>query len=253
MVAGTYELNKLGTDAAPVAITKDTAYNYLVRLGVVLDERDVPADGRYAIIPPAYHGLLLQDDRFVKTGGTAAEIALGKGYIGMAAGFTLYKSNNLPHTLGVYKVIASYKGSTSYAEQVIKNEAYRIEKRFADGMKGLHVYGGKVLRGKKIAVLTATFDSGFLDVIELTSTEGTASGKTAVAVSPAVPSGYTAKYKTGASVAAPQYDDVLTTGWTAFTAGADITATTGHDIVVAYIDASNKAKGAGKTVVVSKA
>jgi hypothetical protein len=241
----------IGTDDAPIAITEDTAYNYLVRMKVMLDKANVPTEGRWVLVPPEYHGLLLQDKRFVATGGTQAEQALGYGYIGRAAGFNIYSSNNLPNTLGVYKVIASYNGSTSYAEQIVKTEAYRMEKRFADGIKGLHVYGAKVTRPDKIVVLTASFDSGILEPLTLTSTAGTSTGKTKIAVSMAVPTGYTAKYKTGATVALPQYDDVLTTGWTSFTAGADISATTGHDIVVAYVDSNNKAKAAGKTTVVA--
>lgn len=41
----------------------------------------------------------------------------------------------------------------TYAEQIIKTEAYRMEKRFADGVKGLHVYGAKVTNGNEIAKL----------------------------------------------------------------------------------------------------
>ena len=44
----------------------------------------------------------------------------------------------------------------TYAEQIIKTEAYRLEKRFADGVKGLHVYGAKVTDGKQIAALLCT-------------------------------------------------------------------------------------------------
>lgn len=146
-------------------------------------------------------------------------------------------------------MLASYNGATSYAEQILSTEAYRMEKRFADAVKGLHVYGAKVTRPDKIAVLTASFDSGLLEPLTLTSAAGSATGKTKVTVSPAVPTGYTAKYKTAAAVQIPQYDAVLTTGWSAFTANADITAATGNEIAVAYVDGSNKAKAAGKTAV----
>lgn len=253
MAAGADAGNKLGTVALPVALDKDNAYLYLVRLKVLLDENNVPEIGRWALIPPAFHGLLLQDNRFVGTGGTAAELALGRGYIGTAAGFTLYMSNNLPYALGVYQVIASYNGSTSFAEQVLKNEAYRLEKRFSDGMKGLHVYGGKVLRPKKIAVLTATFDAGFLKALSLTSVAGTSTGDTKVVATPAIPTGYTAVFKADTAMTVPQYNAELTTGWTAWNGTADITAATGKELVVAYIDSANKAKAAGKVTVVAKA
>ena len=54
-------------------------------------------------------------------------------------------------------------------------------------------------------------------------------------------------------VCTAQYDEALTSGWTAFTPDADTTATTGHEIVVAYVDAANKAKAAGKTTVTAMA
>lgn len=253
MAAGADEGNQIGSDAAPVALTADTAYNYLVRLKVILDKRNVPTEGRWVLVSPEYHGLLLQDHRFVGTGGAAAEAALGNGYIGAAAGFCVYLSNNLPNNLGAQKVLASYAGATSYAEQILKTEAYRMEKRFADAVKGLHVYGGKVTRPAAIAVLTAAFDTGILEPLTLTSAAGSASGKTTVSVDETLPAGYTAKYKTAATVKLPQYDEALTSGWTAFTPDADITATTGQEIVVAYVDSANKAKAAGKTTVTAMA
>ena len=128
-----------------------------------------------------------------------------------------------------------------------------MEKRFADAVKGLHVYGGKVVRPAAIAVLTAAFDTGILEPLTLTSAAGSESGKTKVSVDETLPAGYTAKYKTAATVKLPQYDEALTSGWTAFTPDADITATTGHEIVVAYVDAANKAKAAGKTTVTAMA
>ena len=55
-----------------------------------------------------------------------------------------------------YSVTAQVADATTYAEQIIKTEAYRLEKRFADGVKGLHVYGAKVTNGKEIAKLLCT-------------------------------------------------------------------------------------------------
>ena len=47
-----------------------------------------------------------------------------------------------------------------YAEQIVSTEAYRMEKRFADAVKGLHVYGAKVTDGKAISVLKAKVGAG---------------------------------------------------------------------------------------------
>lgn len=146
----------VGDDSTPLAaLATNVAYKLLVDLGVKLDERNVPSDGRFVIVPPFFHGALLQDDRFVKTGGTNAESRLVNGMVGEAAGFTVLKSNNVPNTSAAkYKVIAGHPSAFSYAEQVAKVETYRVEKQFANGVKGLHVYGGKLIRPQAWAVGT---------------------------------------------------------------------------------------------------
>ncbi|MFK5283279.1 hypothetical protein ACI3PL_27275, partial [Lacticaseibacillus paracasei] len=59
--------------------------------------------------------------------------------IGEAAGFTIFKSNNVPQTSGTkYKIIAGHRSAWNLAEQIVSVEAYRPEKRFGDAVKGLH-------------------------------------------------------------------------------------------------------------------
>jgi hypothetical protein len=148
--------NLLGSDGAPVTPTATTAYEKLVDLGVLLDVANVPADGRFVIVPSWYHAMLLKDDRFVRAGTAKTDQVLANGMVGEAAGFTIMKSNNVPNTTNtLYKIIAGHKMAFSYAEQIVKVEAYRPEKRFSDAIKGLHVYGGKLVRPYCWAVLTA--------------------------------------------------------------------------------------------------
>lgn len=79
-------------------------------------------------------------------------------------------------------------------------------------------------------------------------------GNTVITVSPAKGASNSYKYKTAASVQLPGYDEVLTSGWTSWDGSAEITATTGDQIVVAEVEtSSNKAKKAGIAQVVSKA
>lgn len=147
--------NMLGTDESPLVPTADDAYDMLVDLGTLLTEVDVPMEGRWAVIPAFYHGLLLKDKRFVGNGTDFNKAILEGGEVGMAAGFRILLSNNVPNTAGSkYKIIAGTNEAGSYAEQILKTEAYRPEKRFADAVKGLHVYGAKVLQPKCISVLT---------------------------------------------------------------------------------------------------
>lgn len=147
--------NTIGSDGSPKVPTKADAYEYLVDLGTVLDENNVPEQGRWVIVPPWYHGLMLKDDRFIHS-TAQGDAVIQNGVIGQAAGFTVLTSNNVPNTTGTkYKIMAGYSGAISYAEQINEVEGYRPEKRFADAVKGLHLYGAKLVRPEGIAVLTA--------------------------------------------------------------------------------------------------
>jgi hypothetical protein len=152
--------NLIGDDTTPKIPTANTAgtsfYEYLVDLGVILSENNIPKERRFVVIPPWCHGLLQKDERFVKVGNLPAEQRLLNGIIGQAAGFDVLESNNVPQTAGTkYKIIAGHPMACSYAQQIVKVEAYRPERRFADAIKGLHVYGAKLVRPYAWAVLTA--------------------------------------------------------------------------------------------------
>lgn len=146
----------LGDDSTPVVPTKADAYDYLVDLSTDLTEKDVPTEGRWAVIPAWFHGLLLKDSRFVGNGTDYNKALIEGGEVGVAAGFRIFLSNNVPNTEGTkYKILGGTNAAGSYAEQILKTEAYRPEKRFSDAVKGLHVYGGKVVQPKCLSVLTA--------------------------------------------------------------------------------------------------
>lgn len=150
--------NTIGSDGSPIVPSSASeAYEYLVDMSVKLDEADCPEEGRFVVVPAWYYGLLLKDDRFVATGATGAEATLANGMVGEAAGFRVLKSNQVPNTAGAkYKIIAGYPGAWSYAEQVNDVEAYRPEQRFADAIKGLHLYGAKVVRTTGLCLMTAS-------------------------------------------------------------------------------------------------
>ena len=148
--------NTIGSLTVPKIPTKDDAYEYLVDLGTLLDESNTPIAGRFCIVPAWFHGLLLKDDRFVRSGTPIGDARLMNGEVGEAAGFMIFKSNNVPSTSGAkYRIIAGHSIATSYAEQILDVQTYKPEKRFGDAVKGLHVYGAKVLRAQNLAVLIA--------------------------------------------------------------------------------------------------
>jgi N4-gp56 family major capsid protein len=159
-IAGLYtqaaSANLLGDDTTPIVPTATTMYEKLVDLGVLLDEQNVPTEGRWAVVPPWVYGLLLKDTRFVAAGTQRTDEVLRNGQVGEAAGFRILRSNNIRNTAGTkYKIMAGHPMAISYADQIVSVEGYRMESRFADAVKGLHVFGAKVIRPQALAVLTA--------------------------------------------------------------------------------------------------
>jgi hypothetical protein len=156
MLAGASAANAIGTDGAPIAITSANAYDYLVDLGVKMSIARTPRGGRWIIVPPGFVGYLLKDSRFLNATETGNTIR-SNGLVGRVAGFDIIESNTVPVVGGnKYKIIAGTSAAFTFAQQVRKVEAYRPERRFGDAVKGLHVYGGKVIRPEALAVLTVT-------------------------------------------------------------------------------------------------
>lgn len=158
MVKG-IEARKIGTSAsAGIKLKADNVYKTLVDLKVMMDAGNVPAAGRWIVVPPEFEGLMLMDDKFASLYGTAtAEGNILNGHIGRAAGFDIYVSNNCPKTSNTYTMIASNSDSTTFAEQIVQTEAYRPEKHFKDAIKGLNVYGAKVVQKKAVYAIHADF------------------------------------------------------------------------------------------------
>ena len=151
--------NTVSTSA--VALTSSNVYENVVKMRTILDKANVPTAGRWLVIPPEMYALILLDDRFVKTGGEMAEGILRTGLVAQAAGFDIYLSNNCvsvnSNSTDTYTIVGGVDSAATYAEQIVSTEAYRPEKRFADAVKGLHVYGAKVVDKAQIACLKATF------------------------------------------------------------------------------------------------
>ena len=148
--------NFIGSNGSPKTdvATAGYAYNYLLQLGTLLDENNIPSDGRWVIVPPWYKEILLKDSRLINPGTPQAEDRLANGFVARLAGFNVLQSNNVVNTSNDnYKVMAGHPMAWTLAEQIVKVEAYRMEKRFADAVKGLHVYGCKVIRPAAMAVL----------------------------------------------------------------------------------------------------
>lgn len=89
----------------------------------------------------------------------ANENILECGYLGSFVGFKVFVSNNVATAVNstdsktYHKCIVRTKRAISFAEQLSEINAYRPEKRFADAVKGLHLYGAKIVYPKEILLL----------------------------------------------------------------------------------------------------
>lgn len=145
-----------GSNATPIVPTSTTAYEYLADAFTAMDEANAPQAGRWAIVPPWYHGMLRKDSRFVSYGTDANRAVAQNGVIGQVAGFDVFVSNNVANTSGAkYKILFGHSSAWTMAMQIEKVEAFRMEKRFADAVKGLNVYGAKVVRPTILGCMTA--------------------------------------------------------------------------------------------------
>jgi hypothetical protein len=157
LYTGVASANTIGSTGSPVVLTSTPTDAYdkvLVPLRTKLNRANVPSEGRYVVGSPEYIGDLLRDSRFIKVNesGDGGQ-ALRNGMVGRAAGFDILESNNTPNPTGSVQVIqAGYPGAITYAEQILETEALRLQSTIADAVRGLHVYGGKLLRPTGIAV-----------------------------------------------------------------------------------------------------
>jgi P22 coat protein - gene protein 5 len=157
-VAGLYSGSSTSSPDNTIETSQFTAtnvYQKFVDLAVLMDQVNLPAEGRYVVVPPWVKGLLLQNSTFV----TAAQpSAVLNGSIGQIAGLNILVSNNVKTTGSapvVSHMMAGHPSALAYAEQIVNVEGLRLEGSFADAVRGLHLYGGKVLDGARLFDLQA--------------------------------------------------------------------------------------------------
>ncbi len=156
---GTIMTANAGTVLPPAAITTpDEAYRALVRLALALNRKDVPAEGRWVAIGPDFQALLQLDPRFNDASRAGSTETLRNGIVGRVLGMDVKVSTALPvgtaPAAGAVSgfIIAGHRMATTWAEQINKVEAYRPQDSFSDAVKGLHLYGAKVIRPEALAV-----------------------------------------------------------------------------------------------------
>lgn len=161
MVSDTDAGNQLGSVSVA---TPGEAYELLVDLRAKLTRSNTPDDGRFVVVPPEFYGLLLLDDRFIRADASGTTAGLRNGQAGRAAGFDIIESNRVPEDDATesgdvhYTLVAGHPMATTYAEQIAETEALRLEGAFADGVRGLHLFGAKVIRPTLLATADVDID-----------------------------------------------------------------------------------------------
>lgn len=132
-----------------------SVFTVLVDLARILDEQNAPPQGRWAVVSPVVFAELVKDARFTSFGTEANRATARSRAVGTLAGFNILISNQVPMDDTDPVILAGSTMATTFAQQISSVEAYRPENRFTDAIKGLHLYGSKVVRPELLAVATA--------------------------------------------------------------------------------------------------
>jgi hypothetical protein len=151
----------LGAAGAPVAITKANILDVLVDCGTAMDEQNVPDDGRYVLLPAWMNGMLKKSDlRDASIMGDATSV-FRNGKVGMLDRFDVYVINNLSTvtdattTRQATNVIFGHKKALTFASQMTNMETLPNPADFGKLIRGLTVYGRKVIDPNAIGHLYA--------------------------------------------------------------------------------------------------
>ena len=162
----------IGTAGSPIDITgsgnEDKAVNLLMTMARELDDNSVPEENRWFVAPPIfYENAFKAGAKFAEvqvTGDGTTPLRNGLVMQGNIAGFNCYKSTALNNsgtdvvtisgqdTTNDFVVMAGHMSSTATASHIAKTEVVRSTETFSDIVRGLHVFGRKVLRPEALAV-----------------------------------------------------------------------------------------------------
>lgn len=143
----------LGTTASPTSITSSNVVATLGEVARRLSDANCPEQGRWMIVPPWLH-LKMRLAKIVNE--VTTDEALIEGAADRVLGFSIFVSNNVQTSGSATKVLAGTTAAVSYADQIVKTEALRLQSSFSDAIRGLHVYGAKVVNADCLACLSCS-------------------------------------------------------------------------------------------------
>ncbi len=154
--AGTY--GDATESFAAAGVTASNVLAFIVQAGQALDEQNVGSDGRFLVLPPWMCAFIkLSDLKDASLAGDGTSI-LRNGRVGIIDRFTIYMSNLLAitNTNTEWNCIGGTKDAITFASQYVKTETLRLEGTFGDGVRGLNVYGYKVIHPDSLVHIIAT-------------------------------------------------------------------------------------------------
>lgn len=151
-----------GSTIADSAVTAETVVGHLIDARTKLFASGVSDASDIVIeVSPEIAGLILKAKVNLSTDNHEA---LENGCLGSIGGCKIFVSNNIAKGLAEtgtsHKCIARTKRAIAFAEQLSEIDAYRPELRFADAVKGLHLYGAKVVYPNEMVMLNLTVAEG---------------------------------------------------------------------------------------------
>ena len=149
----------LGTTGSPLQLTKTNVLDTLIDAGQVLNEANAPTDGRYAVIPAWVAAMIKKSDLKDASMTGDSQSTLRNGRLGTIDGLTLYMSHNVNRvvdsTFPSYSILVGHKMGLTFASQMTNMESIRAESTFGSIIRGLQVYGYKVVKPEALAVIYA--------------------------------------------------------------------------------------------------
>lgn len=147
LAAGVYD----GAGSVDLGVSGETdPLDLMARMARLLDEQNVPEEGRWFVAGPDFYEQLSQSgSKLLSVDYNAGQGSIRNGLVssGKLRGFSMYKSNNIAATTNATgKCLAGHISSTATAQTIISTEVLRDPSSFGDIVRGLHVYGSKVLR-----------------------------------------------------------------------------------------------------------
>lgn len=132
------------------AITAEKIIDYIINCGQVLDEQNLPESGRFMVIP-AWLAARIKRSELKDASLSGDGVSMGRnGRLGMIDRFTVYLSNLiLPATATptAYPVLFGTTAALTFAAQFTKMETLRSERSFSNLLRGLQVFGYRVVNG----------------------------------------------------------------------------------------------------------